>query len=162
MPDNRRSPIDEDIDRVARSLTAIPPRPAMREEIRAQIEPLGRGHAGYRLFGLAAAAATLVIILLVWPQRELVEQVPTPRQTATDFPRASEIAPPPDNSAPPTRASEGRTAGTRAARTPRATPAAVEPRLEIERLEVTPLEIEPVEVPMILVEGLDIEPLVVQ
>jgi hypothetical protein len=169
MRDDTRPRVDDHIDDVARSLTGGSPSPMLRAAIHARIAsgPNGPTMRPWYL-GAAAAAAALILIAMLWPNRESVERVSTPGGEMSGTVAEQRGGPTaPEANVPVWRTLSGSPGGPDEARTTFVGVVAgaseiPEPPLEVELLDVMPLELEPLEVPMIVVEGLSIDPLVVQ
>jgi hypothetical protein len=150
--------MDDEIDDVARSMTAAPPSAALRRAIRARISGARASHA-WR-WSLAAAAATVVIVLvLMWPARERGEEVQASRGAI------AAVAPMPIDPLAGPRPVVGGTAPVEPD-TVRSRQAELSiasgPPVQVEPLELTPIEIPALDDSMLIVEGLQIEPLLLQ
>jgi hypothetical protein len=145
-----RSPMDDEIDDVARSMTAASPSAALRSGVRARIAGrAGGSHAMRWSLGIAAAAAVIVLAIL-WPDRE------APVDTPASRPAVATVAPPPaiDPSIEPEPTPPGPVVR-------RASPENESP-LQVEMLELQPLDLEPLDVPVLALEAWDVEPLALQ
>ena len=150
MNNEFRSPMDDEIDEVARSMTMASPSAALRSGVRARIAGRsGSSHAARWSLGVAAAAVVLVVAI-VWPGREPTKDVPSSREAIAT------VAPPPaiDPSIESGPAPPGPVVG-------RGLPES-EPPIQVEMLELQPLELEPLGVPLLALEGWDVEPLALQ
>jgi hypothetical protein len=161
MRDERESRLDEAIDDVACALTSGGPRPAFHESVRArlQAQPGGAGpRAGW--YAAAAVVAVIVIAVVSWsPNREAGEEVSMPGSDVVDAEPAPPVAP---LVAPPSVVDVVRppTASAVAAAVP--VPAPVEELVHVDLLDVMPLYVEPLEIPMIAVDAISVDPLVMQ
>ena len=147
--DDHSRMIDDEIDAVARSLTAASPSAALRSGVRARIA--GRSassHAVRWSLGIAAVAA-VILLAIVWPGREAPVATPASREAIAAIVRPPATTPPIEAGPPPR---------------PVVRPAVPdsESPLEVEILELQPLELEPLGVPLLAVEGWDVEPLALQ
>lgn len=144
MHDNDRdADLDEAIDATARALTDGGPRPALRAGVATRIAE--RHGSAWRVVwpvGIAAAAVLIAMVLL-WPERVDLPAVDAPVI-------ATGVRPAP--------------AGVRSdvpSRSDPMTPTSAEP-IVVESLAMTPLDLDEIEIPLLTVEALTIEPLSVQ
>jgi len=145
-----RSPIDDEIDEVARSKTAASPSAALRSGVRDRIAGRSAGSHVLRWSLGVAAGATVIVLAIVWPDREAT------LDTSASGAAVATIAPPP--------ASEPSIEPGPAPPRPVARPALPEsePNRRVEMLELEPLELELLSVPLLALEGRDVEPLAMQ
>jgi len=161
MTSEFRSPMDDEIDDVARSMMAASPSAALRSGVRDRIAGRSGGsHVGRWPLGIAAAAA-VIALATVWPDRK------APVDPPASSPAVVTVAPPPaidpsmesrpmvirDAPVQPDTVRPGRA---------QALSIASGPPLEVEQLEWAPLETPALDDSMLVVEGLQIEPLVRQ
>jgi hypothetical protein len=145
-----RSPMDDEIDDVARSMTAASPSAALRTGVRDRIAGRSGGSHVVR-WSLGIAAATAVIAFaVVWSDRE------APVNAPASSPPVASVAPPPaiDPSIEPGPTPLGPVVG-------RALPETESP-IQIEMMDFQPLELEQLGVPLLALEGWDVEPLALQ
>lgn len=75
-----RSPVDDEIDDVARSLTAPPPSAALRAAISARVTAHSRVSHAFRWSIAVAAASAAFILTMVWWGRESTVNAPVTRE----------------------------------------------------------------------------------
>jgi hypothetical protein len=157
MSSEFRSPMDDEIDDVARVMTAASPSAALRPAIRARITGHARARHAWRWSLATAAASGIIVLVLLWPGRERREEVPASRGAI------AAIAPVPINPLAEPRPVVGGTAPVEPD-TVRSRQAEIAsgPPVQVDPLEWTPIEIPALDDSMLVVEGLQIEPLLLQ
>jgi len=172
MRDEFRTPLDDEIDDVARSLTAAPPSPALRSAVRRRIPGHADFRSAWRRWPVSIAAAAAVIALAtVWPDRK------APVDSPASSPAVATVTPPPalDPSIEPRPTPPGPVAGLAFPGSP-GEPARVRPTSEsllegpttlteplvMEPLELNPLGVDGIEIRTLTVEALSLEPLSLQ
>jgi hypothetical protein len=75
-----RSPVDDEINDVARSLTAAPPSAALRARISARVSAHSRVSHAFRWSVAVAAASAVLTLMMVWPERESTVNAPVTRE----------------------------------------------------------------------------------
>ena len=105
MSDPVRETLDETIDRVAATLTAVPADPGFSERLAPRLAGRGDGWSNRWLFAAAAAAAVVVLALVVSDRRDQGGTAPqsAPRNAIVSSPT---VAPGPVNAAPAVAAEE--------------------------------------------------------
>jgi hypothetical protein len=147
MREEFRSPVDDEIDVVARSLMTLPPPAALRSAVSAQITGRSGGNPAVRWSLGIAVAAAVIALAFGWPDREAPVDTGASRSAvATVAPSpASDLSIEPEPTQP-------------APVVTRALPES-EPPIEVEILELAPLELEPLGLPLLALEAWDVEPL---
>lgn len=169
MSRDARTPLDNEIDLVARVLTEAPPPDGVRSAIRTAVSQRSRAiHAG-RWYSVGAAAAVASGILLFWISREGPPDEPS-RQTITPAvataPTQSVTEPAPSAVTTPSRTqvTVRATRGISAEVRPRSSgplptiPSQIGDPIQVEHLEVPPLEVDEITLPTFAVEALTLEP----
>jgi hypothetical protein len=164
-----RSPMDDEIDAVAQSMTAASPSAALRSGVRARIAGRAGGHVLRWSLGIAVAAA-VIVLAIVWPDREATSDAPGSRASVAELvpPAAADRSIEPGPIQTPVVAGRGwpgepdRVRQTNAELLPggpvvSVAPLAVEPLADLE-----PLRLNGIEIQTLTVETLSLEPLSLQ
>ena len=152
-----RSPLDDEIDDVARSMTAATPSAAFRSGVRARIAGRSGGSHGVRWSLGIAAAAAVIVLALVWPDREAPVDVPASRETVATVatPAGTNPSIGPGQTEPATVVGQATTEES----LPDGPLASVGP-LVVEPLEdLDPLGLNGIEIPTLTVEAMTVAPL---
>jgi hypothetical protein len=163
MRDESRSAVDDEIDDVARALTAVPPPGDFRTAIHSRLRERRRDGVNSRWYGAAAAAAALIGLIIVLSQNERPD-TSTPREnvvteTAVSGPRP--VAPPAsDGPVSLERYREPRRVLGQTVQLDEPTP--ITDPLTVESLELPPLDVDGIDVPTLSVETLRIDPVSLQ
>ena len=160
-----RSPVDDEIDDVARSLTAAPPSAALRALIGARVTPHSRVSHAFGWSVAVAAASVALILAMVWPGRESTVNAPVTReQVVTAVPPPAIDQPIERRPAPSiigqSSAGSGEPDRVRAtAEASRSEPlAAVEPLILEPLMDPNPIGLDGIEVSVLTVEAMTIAP----
>ena len=173
MSKDLRTPLDDEIDLVARVLTEAPPPDGLRSAIHTAVTEGSRAKHAPGWYSVGAATVVAGTILLFWISREgqpsersgeitvpTVATAPTP--TVTQPPSSTVTASPTTQLA--VTASRGRSIEPRpgvSSPLP-ATPSEISDPIEVEQLEVPPLELDEISLPTFAVEALTLEPVSLQ
>ena len=157
MSSEFRSPMDDEIDDVARSMTAAPPSAALRPAIRARITSDARVRHTWHWSLAAAAASGIIVLVLLWPNGHAPVDVPVSRAAVTTSvptvdlhpsivpsPRVGEARPTSDLVAPETRTSGAQN---------------ITEELSVDSLDVAALAVQELQVPTLTVDAMTIAPL---
>jgi hypothetical protein len=163
MRDEFRSGIDDEIDAVARALTAVPPRGEFRTAIQSRLRERRRGGVNHRWYAAAAAGAAIIGVIIALSHKERPD-TSIPREnvvteTAVNGPPPI-VTPPSARSVPVKRYQQPTSVLAPVALLDEPTP--ISDPLVVESLELPPLDVDGFDVPALSVETLQIDPVSLQ